>query len=593
MNLRGLIAASALCTFTCLSGCLKEHTSRLQMEEETDKPLVRTVGDVAEIQTAGGVPVSGVGLVVGLEGTGGGASPGPYRQMAEEYLKRNKIDNPKEWLESPHNALVLVSAEIPPGSRRGERVNIEITLPPGSRVKSLRGGYLLETSLSTYATQSQVRTRLEQTTDIKPVNTGDGLLKGHALVDAEGPLHVALKDRENSDREVGDKIEGGIKRAWVWKGGRTKSDQPFYLIMNPNEQRYRMAMTVADRINETFHGPGTADKIANARTKDTVVLTIPPQHRSNPAHFLRVARMIPVDRIDDGYRRKLEDQIAQPETCLSAALRMEALGRDTIPIMMNAVKNSPYPLVRFASAESLAYLGEPIAAQELAKLAEEHPSLQALCLTALASLDEAASSFALQELLASDQPEVRYGALRALRELDPRGDASRGLLMNKSFWLHPLAAKSKPLVHLLSGNRAEIAVFGEGAALVGPFSLRAGPDIILSAKAGESKCTISRFSLRKPERIEQSSLSIVEIVKTMAEMGALYEDVAQMLTQARDTKALTCDLAIDALPREVSIQKLAQNAHVDKKMENEAELLKSSAQEQAEPTSVFDRTSRR
>jgi len=590
MKLRGLIVAAAM---IALSGCMKERTSRLQMEEDNDKPLVRTVGDVADIQSAGGVPVSGIGLVVGLDGTGGGVPPGNYRQMAEEYLKRNKIDNAKDWLDSPNNAVVLISAEIPAGSRRGDRVNIEVTLPPGSKVKSLRGGYLLETSLATYATQSQVRNYLEQTTDVKPVNTGDSLLKGHSLVAAEGPLHVALKDKENSDRESGDTIESGMRRGFVWKGGRTKSDQPYYLILNPQNQLYRISITVADRINETFHGPGTPEKIAVARSKETVVVTIPPHARGNPAHFLRVVRMIPIDRVDDAYRRRLEEQVMQPETCLSAALRLEALGRDTIPVLMNALKQSPYPLVRFAAAESLAYLGEPIAAQELAKLAEEHPSLQGLSLTALSSLDEAASNFALLELLASEQPEVRYGAFRALRELDPRGDTSRGLLMNKSFWLHPLAPKSTPLVHLLTGNRAEVVVFGQKAQLVGPFSLRAGPDLILTAKAGDTKCTISRFAVNKSERIEQCSLSIVEIVRTMAEMGALYEDVAQMLMQARDTKALTCDLAIDALPKHVPVQKLAQNAHVDKKMENEAELLKSSTQEQAEPPSVFDRPGRK
>src|SRR5207302_55391 len=135
-----------------LTGCLTDNAKpRLQMEEETEKPAIRTVGDVSDIQTTGSIPVSGIGLIVGLEGTGGGTPPGTYRQMAEEYLKKNKIDNAKEWLDSNNNALVLVSGEIPAGSKRNDRINVEITLPPGSKVKSLRGGYLLETSLTSYA----------------------------------------------------------------------------------------------------------------------------------------------------------------------------------------------------------------------------------------------------------------------------------------------------------------------------------------------------------------------------------------------------------------------------------------------------------
>jgi hypothetical protein len=59
--------------------------------------------------------------------------------------------------------------------------------------------------------------------------------------------------------------------------------------------------------------------------------------------------------------------------------------------------------------------------------------------------------------------------------------------------------------------------------------------------------------------------------------------------QARDIKSLNCELAIDALPKAVQIEKLAENAHVDKKMENEAELLRSSTPDQAAPPTVFDR----
>ncbi len=594
MNRFGMLLAGALCCLTgCLSTFLPDHDQvpRLQADDEAEKPAIRTVGDVSEFQTSGEIPVSGIGVVTNLEGTGGGAPPGEYRRMAEEYLKKNKIDKPKEWLDSPTVALVLLSGEVPAGSHRNDRINVQVTLPPGSKVKSLRGGYLLQTTLVSYATRSQVREYVEKTTDAKPQITSDGLLKGHPLAEVEGPLQVVLKDKDNADKETDGAIESGVKRAWIWKGGRTKVDQPYYLVLNTDQQRYRMAMTVAERINETFHGPGATGKIAVARNADTVVLTIPPQYRGNPAHFLRVVRMIPVERVDENnaYRRKLEEQLRQPESALSAGLRLEALGPDSAKVLADSMKTSPYPLVRFAAAESLAYLGEPLSANELAKLTQDHPTLQGYCLTALGSLDEAASSIALENLLACDEPEVRYGAFRALRELDPGAATARGMRMNGSFWLHVAAPESKPLVHLLSCNRAEIVLFGDKPRLVAPFSLRAGPDIVLSAKAGQQVCTISRFSARRDPRIEQSSLAVADVVKTMAEMGALYSDVAEMLMQARDIKSLNCELAIDALPKAVQIEKLAENAHVDKKMENEAELLKSSSPDQAAPPNVFDR----
>ena len=77
-------------------GCVNPEKVRSQLDDESDKPKVRTIGDVTEFQTAGAVSVSGVGLVVGLDGTGGGVPAGPYRQLAEEFLKRNKVEKDRK-----------------------------------------------------------------------------------------------------------------------------------------------------------------------------------------------------------------------------------------------------------------------------------------------------------------------------------------------------------------------------------------------------------------------------------------------------------------------------------------------------------------
>jgi flagellar basal body P-ring protein FlgI len=583
MKRLGLILAGSL---VALTGCLNDQTSRLQIDD-VDKPKVRTIGDVAEFQTAGAIPVSGVGLVVGLEGTGGGAPPGPYRQMMEEHLKRCKIENVKAWLDSNDTALVFVSAQIPAGSRAGERADVEITLPPGSKAKSLRGGFLLETPLASYSSQGQVRAYLEQN-DIKTVGGGDSLLKGHVMADAEGPLHLAPNDKENKTevRTSDDAPEGSVRRAFVWKGAKSKVNQPFFMVLNPDQQRYRMASVVAERINETFHGPGAVDNIAKQRNADSVVLTIPPQYRNNSTHFFRVVRMIPTERVDENaeYRRRLESELQEPETTLTASLRLEALGRSSIPVLREGMKNSKYPLVQFAAAEALAYLGEPVSANVLAGLAEKHPSLQAYCLAALTSLDEAASSFALQELLVSESPEIRYGAFKALREREPREYA--GNLLNKSFWLHTVAPESQSMVHVLSNGRAEIAVFGKTPKLVAPFALRAGPDLVLTARPGDSAVTISRISTRKAQRQEQCSFAVANVIKSLADLGALYADVVDLLTQARDIKAIDCELTMDALPKGVEIKRLAEHARGDKMMEREADMMKDPAEKPR--VNIFD-----
>src|SRR5207244_423001 len=84
-----------------------------------------------------------------------------------------------------------------------------------------------------------------------------------------------------------------------------------------------------------------------------------------------------------GYRKRLEDEVLDPARAVTASLRLEALGEAGKAALRRGL-HADSVLVRFCCAESLAYQGEPLAAVELAKLADE-PALRAFCLTALAS----------------------------------------------------------------------------------------------------------------------------------------------------------------------------------------------------------------
>src|SRR5262245_56239336 len=86
MNHRGWVLGAVLLG---LLGCAHTGQTRFQAAEDTDKENeVKTIGDVTSVANADPVPVSGVGLVVGLEGTGGGAPPGAYRTLLEAELRK-------------------------------------------------------------------------------------------------------------------------------------------------------------------------------------------------------------------------------------------------------------------------------------------------------------------------------------------------------------------------------------------------------------------------------------------------------------------------------------------------------------------------
>jgi hypothetical protein len=539
-----------------LAGCMDEVKTRLQADDaERDRYAdVKTVGDVTVVGNAAPVPLGGVGLVTGLEGTGGESPPDGYRAMLEEQLRKDDgVRNVKELLTSPNNALVIVEGLLLPGARKGDPVDVEVTIPPGSRATSLRGGYLQKCWLKNY----------DHAQHLNPNYTGPvGWLPGHKIVVAEGPILVGLGQADGDESAT-------LKQGRIWGGGKTRVDQPLGLMLNPDQQFARVSALVADRVNQTFHGGlngSFTNNVALAKNNLAVVLQVPSQYRLNIPRYLRVVRLVPLADIADvppaegpdrrTYRQRVAADLLDPARTVVAALRLEALGEKSIPVLKKGLA-ARHPLVRFCSAEALAYLGSPAAAEELGKAVEE-PLFRAFALTALASFDEAASQNKLQEiLLTSGNDETRVGAFRALRALNERNDLVRGQFLNDSFWLHRVAPGAEPLVHVSTTKRAEIVLFGEEPRLLPEFSLLAG-EFTLTATADEPRCTISRVPLRGAPLRKQCSLALADVLRTMADMGAQYPDVLALLQQADSCKRLSCRVRCDALPQAGSVYDLVR-----------------------------------
>ncbi len=281
-------------------------------------------------------------------------------------------------------------------------------LPEHSRATSLRGGYLMKCTLFNYDFAERLH---------PDPNGPHGMLRGHPLVEAEGSLLVGLGDGDDAVR---------VKCGRIWGGGRCLAPTPFSLILNPGQQYARVSSLIADRINETFqagfHGEASS-AVASAQANTGVMLRVPPQYRLNRPRFLRVVRLIPLTtqldlpsgKGDDhrSYRQKLADDLLDPSRTVTAALRLEALGEISRMALKKGLEGQ-HPLVRFCSAEALAYLGDPSCADELAKAVAHSPVLRSFGLTAMASLDEHVCHVKLGELLTTARDdETRYGAFRA------------------------------------------------------------------------------------------------------------------------------------------------------------------------------------
>ena len=527
-------------------GCAGTQT-RMQAEDESDRAKIdiETIGKKVTFANAESMPISGVGLVVGLDGTGGGAPPGPLRTMLENHLRQQGYEHLKEVLDSNTTSLVLVSGTLAAGGKKGDLFDIDVAVPRECKTSSLRGGKLLECPLYNYASKRAIDP------GYKGPDGGTSLI-GHTVATAQGQLVVGFSEGGAA---------GELRSGRIWGGGKSKLARSIYIYLNSDQQFSRVAKAVADRINDTFQGSfrGPATTVAKAETKNLVYLNIPPQYRLNLPRYLRVVRQIPLS--DTGatqiaYRRKLEERLLKPAHTVVAALKLEALGQDSIPILKRGL-NSEHALVQFCAAEALAYLGSPAAGEALGRMVEQQPALRAFSLTALASLDEAVCHVELRRLLGADSPETRYGAFRALRALDEQEEAVQGELLNNSFWLHRTAANSSPLIHISTTNRAEIVCFGQEARLIPPFPILAG-DFTVTAGQDDQKCTITRASLHHGRIERQCSLKLDEVIHTLAEMGGNYGDVVEMLRRADHLQCVSCPIAVDALPQAVAVEELAK-----------------------------------
>jgi hypothetical protein len=578
LSRRNFLAWSAAVGVAGLVGC--KHTStpaasqtRSQIGEDPNDPdTIVTIGSKTTVANTDPLPVSGVGLVWQLPGTGSSPPTGGWRTMLEDSLKKLKRDqtlNTKELLDGPGRttSLVLVSAQVPPGARKGEAIDVQITLPEESKTVSLQGGVLFPCELQETNTTGNIQSQIHTGAASGP---GGRLLFGSTWAKAQGPLvagnFVALNGKpapvpvDSDGRPV-------YRAGTIADGAVVTANRPYYLALNESDRRSTIAATVAERLNTTFHT--TADpnlKVAEAKDREFILVNVPTAYRNNHYRFLLVARQVPYTSVRAGgsYRAKLVEELMDPATTLTAAVKLEALGGDCRQSLRVGLE-SPSPWVRFAAAEALAYLGQTDGVGELARLAEDHPALRAQCLKALASVDDSSGTDRLVDMLSSADAELRQGAFIALRLADDRHPALNGTLMNKSYVLHKVAPDAPPAVHLTTFGRSEIVIYGDvkfqGA--LPPMAL--GTEFTISIPAAQPARITRVFKGREDAQVEERRCKpdLRSVLTAVAALGGGYSEAIELIRKADRGELLNGKLVLDAVPREFSIQQLSGFAKID------------------------------
>jgi hypothetical protein len=442
-------------------------------------------------------------------------------------MQARGVAEPNKLLASPTTSLVWVHGYLPPGVRKGDRFDVMVEVPTDNETTSLSAGWLMETRLAEMAI------------------LGQRVRDGHVLGIAEGPLLV--------DPVSGGTLDSKSKlRARVPGGGVSLTTRSIGLIIAPEHRSIALSKRVGDTINRRFHAviKGTKRGVATPKTERFIDLEIAPAYEHNLARYIRVIRAIAVVEPPAGRHARmelLERQLADPVTAPAAALKLEAIGRDALPILKKGLESSDAE-VRFASAEALAYLGESSAAPHLAEAATNLRSARPAALAALQVLDDANGIDALQSLLASSSAETRYGAFRALWKIDPTAPLIRGERLGDACSIHLIDVAGPPLVHCTRSTRPEIVLFGTEHPLDSGLRAEAGSSIVVVVDGGTA--TINRFVAGEPDQVVEVAARVDTVARAIIQVGGTYPDVVQFLQQASAGRCLSSRLAFDAVPNE-------------------------------------------
>ena len=231
------------------------------------------VKDLASVAAGRSNQLIGYGLVVGLQGTGDGATVSFTTQSMKSMLSRLgvNIDGPLSDFEQSgtsgrldirNAAAVMITAELPGFAKPGQKIDINVSAI--GRATSLRGGNLLMTSLRGV----------------------DGEVYGMA--------QGALNTTDIDSSAAGSKVSIGVPTSGRIPNGGTVErivDNPFetseYVVMNVREADFTTTTSIVNAINKNFGD-------ATARAIDGMSLAI----RAPTNVSQRVAFMSMVENLD-------------------------------------------------------------------------------------------------------------------------------------------------------------------------------------------------------------------------------------------------------------------------------------------------------
>jgi flagellar P-ring protein precursor FlgI len=204
--------------------------------------------------------LQGLGIVVGLKGTGDGSSFLPMVRSLSKIM--TVMGQPPgqaglaELKDAKNVALVTVSVSVPPDRRRGDR--IDCTVSSIGAAKSLAGGRLFLTAL------------------IGPEKQDNPVIYAFA----EGPISL-----DDPELPTSGKIFRGCRLLEDFPADFT-SQGKITLVLDRSHADFQVAQEVAELINGQLSFQSSGLPLARAVDQVNVEVTIPSQYREDPVLFV-------------------------------------------------------------------------------------------------------------------------------------------------------------------------------------------------------------------------------------------------------------------------------------------------------------------
>ncbi len=218
----------------------------------------------------------GMGIVVGLKGTGDSASFGPtINSLAKVMTVMGEPLNQgglAELKDAKNVALVIVTATIPAaGARQGDQLNCAVS--SFGDAKDLTGGRLFLTAL-----------------------IGPDRNNPRIYAFAQGPISLDDPALTTTGRiHEGCRLEDDFYNAFTQDGRIT-------LVLDKNHADFQVAADVAELINSQLSFQSSGVPLAKALDQANITVTIPSQYRTDPVEFVSQVLALPMQEPPTGAR---------------------------------------------------------------------------------------------------------------------------------------------------------------------------------------------------------------------------------------------------------------------------------------------------